>query len=81
MASGGLAHGLVADEVAAGSPRCVVLGGGDQELTGGVEGVRLPSYGEHALPEDEVDVSALADPEADTDKTRSDQHRYTPWSE
>jgi D-sedoheptulose 7-phosphate isomerase len=42
-----------------------VLGGGDQELAGRVERVRVPSRSEHPLPQDQVRVSSLADPEAD----------------
>ena len=41
----------------------VVLGCGDEELTGGVEGVGVPACGEHALSEDEIDVLAFADAE------------------
>ena len=63
VGSGG--DGLVGEQVGAGAARCVVLGCGDQELAGRVEGVRVPAGGEHALAEDQVDVLALADPEAD----------------
>ena len=42
-----------------------MLGVGDEELTGRVERVRGPARGEHALPEDQVDVAPLADAEAD----------------
>ena len=59
--------GLVGDQVGAGAPGCVVLGCGDEELAGRVERVRLPAGGEHALAEDEVDVLAFADAEADPD--------------
>ena len=62
---GGVGDGLVGEEVGAGAARCVVFGGGDEELAGGVEFVGVPAGGEHALAEDEVDVFAFADAEAD----------------
>jgi hypothetical protein len=42
-----------------------VLGGGDEELARRVERVGVPACSEHALSEDEIDVLALADAEAD----------------
>jgi len=42
-----------------------VLGGRDEELAWRVEGVGVPARGEHALAEDEIDVLAFADAEAD----------------
>ena len=65
--AGRVGDGLVGDEVGAGSPGRVVLGGRDQELAGRVERVGVPARGEHALAEDEVDVLAFADAEADPD--------------
>lgn len=65
MPRGCLGDVLVGDEVGAGAPGGVVLGGGDEELAGGVEDVGVPSGIEHALAEDQVDVAALADAEAD----------------
>jgi hypothetical protein len=58
---------LVCDEVGAGAAGCVVFGGGDEELAGGVEGVGVPAAGEHALAENQVDVLTLADSEAQPD--------------
>src|SRR5579872_1321510 len=66
-ARGGVADDLVGQEVGAGALRRVVSGIGYEELSGRVEGLRIPSCGEHSLAEDEVCVFALADPEADAD--------------
>ena len=63
----GAADGFVGDQVGAGSAWGVVLGCGDQELAGCVEGVGRPAGGEHALAEDEVDVAAFPDAQADPD--------------
>lgn len=51
----------VGEEVRAGWVGCDVVGAGDEEFAGGVEGVGVPSGGEHSLPEYEVDVAAFAD--------------------
>jgi hypothetical protein len=56
-------HDLIGKEVSAGTLGHVVLGCGDEELAGGVEGVGVPACGEHALSEDEIDVLAFADAE------------------
>ena len=61
----GAGHVVIGDEVRAGAPGRGVLGCGDQELAGRVERVRVPPRGEHALSEDQVHVSPLADAEAD----------------
>ena len=55
----------VGDQVRAGASGRRVLGGGDEELAGCVQRVRVPSRGKHALPEDEFHVPALANAEAD----------------
>ena len=59
-----LGDGLVGDQVGAGTAGGVVFGCGDQELARRVQRVGMPSGGEHALAEDQVDVAALADAEA-----------------
>ena len=58
---------VVVDAVGAGAAGGGVFGGGDEELAGGVEGVGGPAGGEHALAEDEVDVAAFPDAQADAD--------------
>ena len=67
MKAGCAGHNLVRDQVGAGPPGRVVLGGRYEELARRVERVRLPAGGQHALSEDEVDVLAFPDPEADPD--------------
>src|ERR1019366_7429232 len=66
LARGG-ADGFVGEQVRAGTAGNIVLGSGDQEFSGRVERVRVPSGGEHSLAEDEVDIFALADAKADAD--------------
>jgi hypothetical protein len=54
-----------------------VLRCGDEELAGRVERVGVPPGGEHALPEYQVDVFALADAEADP-RVHLGTHRALP---
>lgn len=57
----------VGEQVGAGSAGRGVLGGGDEEFAGGVEGVGVPPGCEHALAEYEVDVTALPHSQAHPD--------------
>jgi len=61
---GGSGGDLVGEQVGACPPGRVVAGCGDQEFPGRVEVVGIPSGPEHSLPQDQVDVAWLADPEA-----------------
>ena len=61
---GGIGDDLVGEQVGACALRRIVFGCGDEEFTGCIEVVGIPSGAEHSLSEDQVDVLALADAEA-----------------
>jgi hypothetical protein len=61
------AHVVVGDEVGADAAGHIEPGRGDQERARRSQGVGAPAGGEHASAEDEVDVAAFPDAEADAD--------------